>query len=64
LQKTGNGLHAHNRKPAANLIVDQHLDHVTQRVAQQHVVVASVAELMQRELDGSFHAKLDLNMGR
>jgi hypothetical protein len=31
-----------------NLIVNEHLDHVAQGVAEQHLVVAGVAQLVER----------------
>ena len=44
-----------------DLVVDKNFDHVTQRIPQQHVVVASVAELIEGEFDRSLDAALYLN---
>jgi hypothetical protein len=44
-----------------DLIVNKNFDHVTQRIPQQHVVVAGVAELIEGEFDRSLDAALYLN---
>jgi hypothetical protein len=44
-----------------DLIVDKNFDHITQRIPQQHVVVAGVAELIEGEFDRSLDAALYLN---
>jgi hypothetical protein len=46
-----------------HLIVNKNFNHITQRVSQQHVVVTSVTQLVQRELDRPFHAELHLRSG-
>ena len=43
------------------LVINENLDHITQRVAQLHVVVTSVAELMEGKLNCPLNAELNLN---
>lgn len=43
------------------LVINENFDHVTQRVAQLHVVVTSVAELIEGELNCPLNTELNLN---
>ena len=52
--------HGLNCAQFLNLIINKYFNHVAQGIPQQHVIVARVAQLIQRELNGTLDTTLDL----